>query len=44
MKSRDKDAVKNMAANLQLLIRKSTAHMDKKLDRILQLLGEEECQ
>ena len=38
MKSRDKKAIENIAANLQLLVRKSTAHMDKKLDRILELL------
>lgn len=39
---RKKDAAANIAVNLKLLIRKSTNHLDEKLNRILKLLGEEE--
>lgn len=41
-KKRNKDAAANIAANLKLLIRKSTNHLDEKLNRILKILGEEE--
>ena len=42
IKKRKIDAAKNIAVNLQLLVRTSTAHLDEKLDRILKLLEENE--
>lgn len=42
MKSDKKTHAENLVANMKLLIVKSTSHLDKKLDRILKLLGDEE--